>query len=297
MHRVLAADLVDQRWHAEGLFHPGHDVEVRHARLYHHHVGAFGNVEGDFTQRLVAVGGVHLVGAFVALAQARGRADRVAERAVIGRRILGRVGQDAHVHEAGFVERMANPADTAIHHVGGRDHIAAGSRLHNGLQAEHVHGFVVDHVAVAQQAIVAMAGVGIEGHVAHDADVGHRGLHGAHGPADEVLPVQRFVAVGRLAFRRCGRKQSDGRDAQVARLLHGFHEQIERQPIDARHRGHRRALLRSFLNEDRPDEIVGTEAILGDETAQPGMPAIAPRPGLGILANDGLLRMHGANSG
>jgi hypothetical protein len=51
---------------------------------------------GDLAQRLVGVGRVHLVGALVALQHAA-RADRIAERAVEGRRVFGRIGHDLHV--------------------------------------------------------------------------------------------------------------------------------------------------------------------------------------------------------
>jgi hypothetical protein len=56
-HGVLAADLVGEGGHAEFVLHAAHDVQVGHAGLDHHHVGAFGDVERHFAQRLVAVAG------------------------------------------------------------------------------------------------------------------------------------------------------------------------------------------------------------------------------------------------
>ena len=55
-HRVLATHLVDEGRHAEAVLHPAHDVEVGHARLDHHHVGALLEIERDFAQRLIGVG-------------------------------------------------------------------------------------------------------------------------------------------------------------------------------------------------------------------------------------------------
>ena len=40
-------------------------------------------------------------------------------------------------------------ADAAVHHVGRRDHVAAGLRLHHRLPAEDLDRFVVDDVTVA----------------------------------------------------------------------------------------------------------------------------------------------------
>jgi hypothetical protein len=81
-HRVLAADLVGEGRHLELVLHAAHHVQVGHARLDHHHVGAFGDVERHFAQGFVAVGRVHLVGVLVGLAEVGGGAHRVAERAV-----------------------------------------------------------------------------------------------------------------------------------------------------------------------------------------------------------------------
>ena len=81
-HRVLAADLIDEGRHAKGILHAAHDVEVGQARLDHHDVGAFLDVERDLAQGLVAVGGIHLVGRLVRLAERRRGTDRVAERSV-----------------------------------------------------------------------------------------------------------------------------------------------------------------------------------------------------------------------
>ena len=89
-HRVLAADLIGEGRHAEGVLHPPDHVEIGHARLDHHHVGALGEIERDLAQRLVGVGRVHLVGLLAALAERAGRADRVAERAVERRRRTSR---------------------------------------------------------------------------------------------------------------------------------------------------------------------------------------------------------------
>ena len=97
-------------------------------------------------------------------------ADRVAERAVEGRGVFRRIGHDLHVGEAGGVERRADRADAAVHHVGGRDDVAAGLGLHQRLLHQHLDGLVVEDDAVAHQAVMAVAGIGIERDVAQDAD-------------------------------------------------------------------------------------------------------------------------------
>ena len=61
---------------------------------------------------------------------------RVAERAVEGGGVFGGVGHDLDVAEALHVQRPADGADPAVHHVGGRDHVGAGLGLDERLDAE-----------------------------------------------------------------------------------------------------------------------------------------------------------------
>ena len=70
------------------------------------------------------VGGVHLVAA--AVAELRRRLGGLAEGAVEGRGVLGRVGEDRRVGVALLVELEADRADPAVHHVAGRDRVGAG---------------------------------------------------------------------------------------------------------------------------------------------------------------------------
>ena len=149
-HRVLAGDLIGEGRHAEGLLHPPHDVEIGQAGLDHHHVGALVEVERDLAQRLVAVAGVHLVGALVA-DERRVGADRIPERPVEGRGVFRRIGHDLHVVEAGVVEAAADRADAPVHHVGRRDDVGAGLGLDEALLDQHRDRLVVeDPLAVAE---------------------------------------------------------------------------------------------------------------------------------------------------
>ena len=64
----------------------------------------------------------------------------------------------------------------------------------SGLLDQHRDSFVVEDDAVAQQAVVAMAGKGVKRHVAEDADLRHLPLDRADGPANEIVRVKRFAA-------------------------------------------------------------------------------------------------------
>jgi hypothetical protein len=68
---------------------------------------------------------------------------------------------------------LADRADAAVHHVAGRDDVDAGLGLHQRLLRQHGHGLVVEDVAgVVEQAVLAVAGEGVQRHVGEQAQLG-----------------------------------------------------------------------------------------------------------------------------
>ena len=122
-------------------------------------------------------------------------ADRVAERAVERRSVFGRIGHDLHVAKAGRIEAGADGANSAVHHVGGRDDVAARFGLDHGLAHQNRDRFVVENDSLTQQPIMAVAGIGVERHVAEHADLRHLFLDRSDGAADEVFGVKRLGAA------------------------------------------------------------------------------------------------------
>ena len=92
------------------------------------------------------------------------------------------------------VERPADGADAAVHHVGGRDDVGAGLGLDQALHHELLDGGVVDDLVAGHDAVMAVAGVGIERDVGDEAEVGHRRLDRARSAADEIVRVERLRA-------------------------------------------------------------------------------------------------------
>ncbi len=106
---------------------------------------------------------------------------------------------------------------------------------------QHRDGLVVEDDAVAHQPVMAVAGVGIERHIAQHADLRHRFLDGADRAADQIVRVERFGAVVVAPSRVGVGKQREAGDGELRRALGGAHRLVDRQALDARHRVDRRA--------------------------------------------------------
>ena len=201
----------------------------------------------------------------------------VAERAVEGGRIFRRIGHDLHVEESGRVQRLADGADAAVHHVRRRDDVAAGFGLHQRLPHQYRDRLVVEDPAVLDQPVMAVAGEGIERDVAEHAEIGKFLLDRAHRLAHEVIGVERLravlVAQGRLGIG----KQRDAGDVQFHRALGVAHGLIDGEPVDAGHRGDGGALVVAVDHEQRPDQIVGGEHVFAHQPPRPFRLAVAAR--------------------
>ncbi len=156
-------------------------------------------------------------------------------------------------------ERLADRADAPVHHVGRRDDVDAGLGVRQRLLDQRLQGRVVGDVAVGvEQAVLAVAGVGIERDVGDHAELGMRVLERAHRALHQAVGIPGFV--GALAFRCVAdhREQRDRGNAQLVHACRGLDEQIDTDPFDAGHGLDRLALLFAIEHEHRVDEIVGS---------------------------------------
>ena len=161
----------------------------------------------------------------------------------------------------------------------GRNDIAARLGLDDRLLSEHVDGLVIDHVAVADKPVLTVGRVRIERDIADDADRIPVGLlEGAHSPADEVVRIERFFAARRFLLSGRRGKEGHGRDAQLPRFSDRFHEQVDRQPIDAWHRRDWRPRAATLFDEYRPNQIVDRQLLFPDKSPRPIVSPITPQP-------------------
>ena len=91
-----------------------------------------------------ALARVHLVGAPVA--ELRRAFRGLAERAVKDRGELGRVTHDAGLLETIRVERLADGADAAVHHVARSDEIRAGGGVREGGLRQQLDRLVIQNM-------------------------------------------------------------------------------------------------------------------------------------------------------
>ena len=204
------------------------------------------------TQRLVRVGRVHLVGA--AVAELRRRVGGLAERAVEGRGVLGRVGQDRDL-----VVAPPRPAPRGSRPPGRPSCPRARPcprRPRRGTPrsgpAAPASGSLSTSPSL-DDAAVAVAGVLAEADVGDDEQVGVVLLQVAHGGLDRRLVV---VGLGPDLVLVLGNTEQQHRpDALLHRLADLFDQAVRREVVVARHR---RDLVLDALpvaHEERVDEI------------------------------------------
>ena len=177
--------------------------------------------------------------------QARPRAHRFAERAVKGRGIFRRIGHDQGVVRpfSSSAARMA-PTRPSIMSEGAMMS-AARFGLHqglNGTRTSMVASFM--DIAVPHQPVMAVAGIGIQRHVAHHArSAAPPDLMALHGAAHQIVGVVRLRARPRCSARSVLGKSAITGNAQRRRLLRRRHRQVNGKPFHAGHGGDRAARI------------------------------------------------------
>jgi hypothetical protein len=95
-----------------------------------------------------------------------------------------------------LLERSADAADAAVHHVRRRHDVDAHLGLRQCLAHERIERHVVDDIArLVDYAVLSVRGVRIERNVGHDAELGEALLERRHGARHQPLGIERFAAV------------------------------------------------------------------------------------------------------
>ena len=131
---------------------------------------------------------------------------------------------------------------------------------------------------LADQPVVAVAGIGVERDVGDEADLRELLLDRAAGAANEIALVVGLSAVLVLQMRLGVGEEGDRRNVELYGALGLPHRLIDAEPIDARHRRDRSAHPLALDQEQGPDEIVGRQHPLADQAARPLRLAVAAGP-------------------
>jgi hypothetical protein len=153
-------------------------------------------------------------------------------------------------------QRAADGADAAVHHVAGRHDVHAGLGLHQRLLRQHGHGLVVEDVAgVVEQAVLAVAGEGVQRHVGQQAQLGEALLQFAHRARHQAFGVGGLAAVGRLQRQLDHREQRHHRHAQLHAVFGHREQAVQAAALHAGHAGHVLHLALPVEQEHRQDQV------------------------------------------
>ena len=130
---------------------------------------------------------------------------------------------------------------------------------------------------LADEAVVAVAGVRVERDVGDEAELRELPLDGAAGLADEIAVVEGLAAALVLEMRLGVRKERDRRDVERDRPPGLAHRLVDAEPVDARHRRDRNAPLLAVDEKERPDEVARRQHVLRDQPPRPFRLAVAAR--------------------
>jgi hypothetical protein len=135
-----------------------------------------------------------------------------------------------------------------------------------GLGEQLERDVVVDRAVGADDAAVAVRGVGAEADVGDHDQLGVGLLDRPHGELDDALVV--VGAGARLVLLGGDAEQQHRRDAELLDRAGLLDRVRDRQPLDAGHRLDRRAAVGAELDEQRLDEVCRRELGLAHHVAQ-----------------------------
>ena len=142
----------------------------------------------------VAIGGIHLVGFFIAARKVGGRAYRIAKRPIKARGIFCRIGHNLCIGEALVFERFTNSANATIHHIGGSNDICACLGMRYSLFYHDLNTDIIQHIMgiCIDNTVLAMGGKWIQGYISYNTEFWHSRLDSLDCPLGQAVRVVGF---------------------------------------------------------------------------------------------------------
>ena len=88
------------------------NIQVRHTRLDHEHIGTFSGIQSSLDKSLATVGRILLVSLLIS--EARVAVQGITEGTVVRGGIFGSVRQDGDISESFRIQSIANGLDTSV---------------------------------------------------------------------------------------------------------------------------------------------------------------------------------------
>ena len=161
-------------------------------------------------QRLVAICRVHLIGRLATRTKLAAGLDGFAEWSVEAGCVFCRIGHDLDILLTSRVKCGSDRANTAIHHVGRGDDIAAGICLMHRQFTQNGDGFIIQNLAINKQPVMPMIGKWIERDITDDTKVWVGRLDGSNSAADQIVAITGKRPSG-IFLRRINRGENGNR--------------------------------------------------------------------------------------
>ena len=121
---------------------------------------------------------------------------------------------------AAGLQHIANSQNPPVHHIRRGDNITSGISKGTRLFNQNFNAGIVQNFAlIAQHAIMAMVGIGIESNITYNADIRTGCFNRSYRLADQIFIINRFSAIGCFQAVGCFGKKRNSRNAQLMRLF------------------------------------------------------------------------------
>ena len=204
-------------------------------------------------ERFATIAHVHLV--TLAVAEMRSGISGIAERTIISASELRAVTHNRRICKACIVKSFAESRDVAIHHVTRSHHVGTGSHLRNSGLCQKFKRWIVIHIAILDDAAMAMTHVFAKAHVRNHVQTRELFLDSTHGPLHNAILIisrsRHFVLVIRDT------EQQNGLDAKRDTAFKFLQDFINRETELVRHGRDFFFDARSFNHEHRVNEGIG----------------------------------------
>src|SRR5690606_38291243 len=138
---------------------------------------------------------------------------------------------------------------------------------------------VLDVTLFVEDAVLAMSGEGVQGDVSDHPQLREARAQGASRALGNTVRVPGFGTVQGFLLDRGNREQRQRRNTQLDPRLRSFQQQVDRQALDARHRGHFFTTVLAVQHEHRQNQVVDGQYVFANQATREFVTTVATQAG------------------
>mmetsp|Transcript_504 Transcript_504/g.762 ORF Transcript_504/g.762 Transcript_504/m.762 type:complete len:248 (+) Transcript_504:66-809(+) len=199
-HTIFSRNMICRNGKIGIILQTTNDIQIRHTRLDHEHIGSLRSIQCRFHQSLPSIRRILLIRLLIP--KSRMGIKRITEWSIVRTCIFRRISENGNIRKPLGIQSIPNGTNASIHHIRRSNNICPRPRLRNSLFAQLINSNIVQNLAIFHGTIMPLIRIRIQCHIGTNNRIGVFLFNHSDGTMNDSIGVICFHAEVGLEFIR-----------------------------------------------------------------------------------------------